>query len=56
LSIWLLSIAQAFFTPIFAFAGFSLSLYKDWKKIFPFPTTILTNAAIINDRHSISYD
>jgi hypothetical protein len=31
LSIWLFSIAQAFFTPVFAFAGFCMALYKHWK-------------------------
>ena len=45
-SIQLLSMHQAFFTPVFAFAYFCLALYKHWKKFFPFPTTIITNTAI----------
>jgi hypothetical protein len=49
--IWLLSIHQAFFTPIFAFVSFCMALYKHWKKFFPFPTTIITNTTTIITSH-----
>ncbi len=50
-SIQLLSLHQAFFTPVFTFAGFCMALYKHWKKFIPLLAATVTNTAIISRRH-----